>query len=114
MQERKHSLTEKKFQPDVSNLKLLEKAGFSFTIYVGVPARNGDNNRLYDMAVVEGNKVWVSGSSNLLQLFDLQGNLQHTLTIPYKGSYLCTYNGHAVFRDYNDKTLKKILMTTLW
>ncbi|XP_078327109.1 uncharacterized protein LOC111122729 [Crassostrea virginica] len=108
MQERRHSLTEEISQPDVSNLRLLEKAVVSFTMDVGVPARNGDNNRLYDMAAVEGNKVWVSGSSNLLQLFDLQGNLQHTLTIPYKGSYLCTYNGHAVFRDYNDKTLKKI------
>ena len=59
MQERKHSLTEKKFQSDVSNLKLFEKTVVSFTIDDRVPAKSDDNNRLYDMAVVEGNKVWV-------------------------------------------------------
>ena len=108
MQELKLSLSEKKCQREMSVLKLLEKPIVSFTIATGLPGENGDNNRLYDMAVVDSNKVWVGSSSNILQLFDLQGNLQHTLTIPYKGSYLCTYNGFVVFRDYHEKALKKI------
>nr|XP_022320311.1 uncharacterized protein LOC111122721 [Crassostrea virginica] len=108
MQEIKLSLSEKKCQREVSVLKLLERPIVSFTIATGLPGENGDNNRIYDMAVVDSNKVWVGSSSNILQLFDLQGNLQHTLTIPYKGSYLCTYNGFVVFRDYHEKALKKI------
>ena len=75
MQELKLSLSETIRNPDVSVLMLLENPMVSFAIDTGVPDENGENTHLYDLAVIDGNKIWVDGSGKLLQLFDLHGNL---------------------------------------
>ena len=75
MQVLKLSLSETIRNPDVSVLMLLEKPMVSFTIDTGIPDENGENTRLYDIAVIDGKKIWVGGSGKQLQLFDLHGNL---------------------------------------
>ena len=114
MQELKLSLSETIRNPDVSVLMLLENPMVSFAIDTGVPNENGENTHLYDLAVIDGKKIWVGGSGKLLQLFDLHGNLHQSLTVPCGGSYLCIYKEQIVFRDYKEKALKKSPTTTRW
>ncbi|XP_052701326.1 E3 ubiquitin-protein ligase TRIM36-like [Crassostrea angulata] len=66
-------------------------------IDTGFPADEEYKTRLYDMAVTDDNKVWMGGASGELKLFDLQGNLHHTVNITTHGMYLCTYNKQVVY-----------------
>ena len=82
-------LIEKKFKPDTgSGRKVLELPSVSSGIDTGFPADEKYNNRLYDMAVTEDQKVWMGGHSRELKLFDLQGHLQRTVTITCRGIYI--------------------------
>ncbi|XP_065944792.1 uncharacterized protein [Magallana gigas] len=77
-------------------------------IDTGFPASEKLNNRLYVMAVTVDNKVWMGGESTELKLFDIQGHLHHTVSITYKGMYLCMYNKQVVYSDKDDKAVKMI------
>ena len=108
-QERKIPLLEKNVIPDPdSGGKVLEVPFVSSVIDTGFPAHEKSNNRLYDMAVTDDQKVWMGGASKELKLFDLQGHLHRTVTITYKGYYICMYNKQVVYTDQNDNTVKKI------
>lgn len=50
------------------------------------------------MAVTDDNKVWIGGNSRELKLFDLKGNVLHTVSITGLGAYFCMYNKHIVYR----------------
>ncbi|XP_062589298.1 uncharacterized protein LOC134250953 [Saccostrea cucullata] len=67
------------------------------------------NNRLYDMVPLGDNRVWTGGESLKLKLFDLQGRLHDTVTITYGGMYLTLHDGHVVYSDITNKTLKKVI-----
>nr|XP_022324762.1 uncharacterized protein LOC111125346 [Crassostrea virginica] len=87
MNERKISLlTEKISIPDPdSGRKVLEAPFVSSVIDTGFPASEKYNNRLYDMAVTDDQRVWMRGESKEVKLFDLQGHLQRTVTITTQG-----------------------------
>ncbi|XP_078327089.1 uncharacterized protein LOC144623045 [Crassostrea virginica] len=110
MHERKISLlTEKISIPDPdSGRKVLELPSVSSVIDTGFPADKMYNNRLYDMAVTDGQKVWMGGNSYQLKLFDLQGHLERTITITCAGTYICMYNKQVVYTDRGDDIVKKI------
>ncbi|XP_078327170.1 uncharacterized protein LOC144623063 [Crassostrea virginica] len=109
MKERKISLFEYEFIPDPdSGRKVLEAPSVSSVIDTGFPADKKYNNRLYDMAVTDDQKVWMGGESRELKLFDLQGHLHRIVTITYTGIYICMYNKQVVYTDYYDNTVKKI------
>ena len=107
IQEKKIILRERKHVAAYA-VKMLEIPLVSSIIVSGFPADKEDNNRLYDMAVTDDEKVWMGGHSNELKLFDLQGNLQRTVNISDIGMYICMYNKEVVFSDSNDKTVKKV------
>ncbi|XP_078327008.1 uncharacterized protein LOC111113340 [Crassostrea virginica] len=108
MQEIKISLLGKRFTPDPgSGRKVLDVPSVSSIIDTGFPA-DEKNNRLYDMAVTDDQKVWMGGASYKLKLFDLKGHLQRTVTITTIGMYMCMYNKQVVYTDRNDNTVKKI------
>ncbi|XP_061179974.1 uncharacterized protein LOC133188521 [Saccostrea echinata] len=67
------------------------------------------NNRLFDMVPLGDDKVWAGGNSKELKLFDLQGGLHDTVTITCFGMYLTLHDGHVVYTDINDKTVKKVI-----
>ncbi|XP_022321337.2 uncharacterized protein LOC111123347 [Crassostrea virginica] len=111
MQERKIPLLEKNVMPDPdSDRKVLEAPSVSSVIDTGFPAYEENNNRLYDMAVTDDQKVWMGGESCELKLFDLQGHLHRTITITTQGLYICMYNKQVVYshRDVLNKAVKKI------
>ncbi|XP_078327276.1 uncharacterized protein LOC111124510 [Crassostrea virginica] len=106
MQERKIPLLEKNVIPDPdSGRKVLEVPSVSSVIDTGFPA-DKNNNRLYDMAVTDDQKVWMGGASRELKLFDLQGHLHHTVTITIHGMFICMYNKQVVYSG--TKAVKKI------
>ena len=109
MLESKISMLEKRYisDPD-SGRKVLEVPSVSSVIDTGFPADDKYNNRLYDMAVTDDQKVWMGGESYELKLFDLQGHLHRTVIIPWIGTFICMYNKQVMYSDYNDNTVKKI------
>ena len=66
------------------------------------------HNLLYDMTVTDDQKVWIGGRSNELNLFDLQGHLHLTVTMPCRDMYICMYKKQVVFSDLLNKAWKKI------
>ncbi|XP_062618840.1 uncharacterized protein LOC134280442 [Saccostrea cucullata] len=72
------------------------------------PADKENKNRLYDMVPLGDDKVWTGGANEELKLFDLQGHLHDTVTIMCYGLYLTRHDGHVVYSDVNDKTVKKV------
>nr|XP_022323134.1 uncharacterized protein LOC111124508 isoform X2 [Crassostrea virginica] len=109
MQERKIPLLEKNVIPDPdSGRKVLEAPSVSSVIDTGFPAYEENNNRLFDMAVTDDQKVWMGGASTKLKLFDLQGHLHRTVTITCLGMYICMYNKQVVYIDQSNKAVKKI------
>nr|XP_022326512.1 uncharacterized protein LOC111126286 [Crassostrea virginica] len=109
MQEIKINLIGEKFIPDAdSKKKVLEVPSVSSIIDTGFPAEKETNNRLFNMAVTDDQKVWMGGASRDLKLFDLQGHLQRTVTITYNGYYFCMFNKQVVFSDRHENTVKKI------
>ncbi|XP_062580034.1 uncharacterized protein LOC134242042 [Saccostrea cucullata] len=73
------------------------------------PASKEYNSRLYDMVPLGDDKVWAGGASKELKLFDLQGRLHDTVTITDYGGYLTLHDGHVVYTNINDKTVKKVI-----
>ncbi|XP_078322979.1 uncharacterized protein LOC144622229 [Crassostrea virginica] len=69
--------------------KVLEAPSVSSVIDTGFPASEKYNNRLYDMAVTDDQKVWMGGYSRELKLFDLQGHLLRTVPIATIVMYIC-------------------------
>ncbi|XP_052697613.1 uncharacterized protein LOC128175811 [Crassostrea angulata] len=104
-----NELTEKEF----SCRRILDVPTVTSVIDTGFPANEENNNRLYDMAVTDDNKVWMGGHSRELKLFDLQGHLNHTVNITGMLScvYLCMYNQKVVYTDQPNKAVKMISET---
>ncbi|XP_062614222.1 uncharacterized protein LOC134275958 [Saccostrea cucullata] len=67
------------------------------------------NNRLYGLVPLGDDRVWAGGASEELKLFDLHGRHHDTVTITTIGLYLTLYDGHVVYTDLNDKTVKKVI-----
>nr|XP_022308001.1 uncharacterized protein LOC111114003 [Crassostrea virginica] len=65
------------------------------------------------MAFTNDKKVWMGGESKELKLFDLQGELQHTVHISDIGMYICMHTNNVLFTDHQDKTVKKISEDTV-
>nr|XP_022325289.1 uncharacterized protein LOC111125603 [Crassostrea virginica] len=108
MQERKISLLEKNVMPNPdSGRKVLEAPSVSSVIDTGFTASK-DNNRLYDTAVTDDQKVWMGGASYELKLFDLQGHLHRTVTITTHSMFICLYNKQVVYSDGSDNAVKKV------
>uniref|UniRef100_A0A8W8I213 B box-type domain-containing protein n=9 Tax=Magallana gigas TaxID=29159 RepID=A0A8W8I213_MAGGI len=102
MQVKKTSLLENEFKDnDLPGRRILEVPTVTSVIDTGFPASEKEN-RLYDMAVTEDNKVWMGGASYELKLFDLQGHLHHTVSITTHGMYLCMYNKQVVYTGIKD------------
>ncbi|XP_052699605.1 uncharacterized protein LOC128177095 [Crassostrea angulata] len=109
MQEKKTSLLENKLKDnDLPGRRILDVPTVTSVIDTGFPADEEDKNRLYDMVVTDDNKVWMGGASYELKLFDLQGHLQHTVSITTYGLYLCMYNKQVVYSDHHQKAVKMI------
>ena len=114
MQERKISLLKNNYAPHtLSEEKLLEVPSVSFVIDTGFLVDEAYDNRLYDMAFTNDKKVWMGGESKELKLFDLQGELQHTVHISDIGMYICMHTNNVLFTDRQDKTVKKISEDTV-
>ncbi|XP_052697508.1 uncharacterized protein LOC128175721 [Crassostrea angulata] len=112
LQEKKTSLLEKNFKEnDLSGRRILKVPTLTSVINTGFPANEKFNNRLFDMAVTDDNKVWMGGESTELKLFDLQGHLHHTVSITNTGMYLCMYNKQVVYIDQKDNAVKMITDT---
>ena len=60
------------------------------------------------MTVSDDQKVWMGERSNELNLFDLQGHLHLTVTMPCRDMYICMYKKQVVFSDLLNKAEKKI------
>ncbi|XP_065944193.1 E3 ubiquitin-protein ligase TRIM71-like [Magallana gigas] len=102
MQVKKTSLLENEFKErELPGRTILEVPTVTSVIDTGFPASE-TNNRLYDMAVTDDNKVWMGGQSRELKLFDLQGHLQHTVSITTRGIHLCMYNKQVVYSGTKD------------
>nr|XP_011429764.2 E3 ubiquitin-protein ligase TRIM36 [Crassostrea gigas] len=93
---------------DLPGRRILEVPTVTSVIDTGFPANEKNNNRLYDMAVTDDNKVWMGGNSKELKLFDLQGHLHHTVSNTCRCMYLCMYNKQIVYNDQHKKTVKMI------
>lgn len=112
MQGQMISFLEKKFKEKCfSGRKILNSPKIISALDTGFPADKVCKNRLYDMAVTDDNKVWMGGHSKELKLFDLQGNLHHTVSITCKGLYLCMYNKQVVYSDIKSKAVKRLSLT---
>nr|XP_022321032.1 protein wech-like [Crassostrea virginica] len=106
MQERKIPLLQNKSIPDPdSDRRVIEVPSVSSVIDTGFPSSE-KNNRLYDIAVTDDQKVWMGGASKELKLFDLKGHLHRTVTITRPGMYICMYNKQVVYSA--TKAVKKI------
>eukprot|EP00105_Crassostrea_gigas_P002563 XP_011415132.1 PREDICTED: uncharacterized protein LOC105319327 [Crassostrea gigas] len=99
-----NELTDKEF----SCRRMLDVPIVTSVIDTGFPANKRYESRLYDMAVTDDNKVWMGGASYGLKLFDLQGNLHHTVRITVEGMYLCMYNKQVVYSDQRNKAVRMI------
>ncbi|XP_056006460.1 uncharacterized protein LOC130050417 [Ostrea edulis] len=91
----------------ISNHKILEMPRVITAIDTGFPA-NENNNRLYDIAVIDDNRVCMGGASYELKLFDFQGNLHDTVTITTSGMCLTVYNKHVVYTTPISKTVRRV------
>lgn len=87
-------------------MHVLEMPTLTSVIDSGFPINEENQNRLYDLAITDDNKVWMGGHSKELKLFDLQGNLHRTVHITCIGLFLCVHNNHVVYSDYEDKSVK--------
>lgn len=87
-------------------LHVLEMPTLTSVIDSGFPFNETDENRLYDLAITDDNKVWMGGHSKELKLFDLQGNLHRTVRITCLGMFLCVHNNHVLYSDQADKSVK--------
>ncbi|XP_052698680.1 uncharacterized protein LOC128176415 [Crassostrea angulata] len=83
----------------LSGRTILEVPTVTSVIDTRFPACEKYKTRLYDMVVTDDNKVWMGGEGTELKLFDLQGNLHHTVSIITEGMYLCMYNKQVVYTD---------------
>ncbi|XP_052699314.1 uncharacterized protein LOC128176806 [Crassostrea angulata] len=109
MQEKKTSLLENEFkESELSGRRILEGPTVISVIDTGFPADEKNENRLYDMAVTDDNKVWMGGRSTELKLFDLQGHLHHTVSITARGMFICMYNKQVVYIDQRNKAVRMI------
>nr|XP_034304614.1 uncharacterized protein LOC105321083 [Crassostrea gigas] len=111
MQEMKTPLTEKKLKVnELSKITVLEAPTVISSIDPGFPSDEKYKSRLYAMAVTDSNRVWMGGHSKELKLFDLQGDLHHTVTITNEGNYLCIYmyNKQVVYTDTHDYAVKRV------
>ncbi|XP_065944450.1 tripartite motif-containing protein 2 [Magallana gigas] len=93
---------------DLSGRRISEIPTVTIVIDTKFPAKKENNNRLYDMAVTDDNKVWMGGESTELKLFDLHGHLHHTVHITTEGFYLCMYNKQVVYSDQRNKAVRMI------
>lgn len=59
-----------------------------------------NGNCLYDLVIIDDNKVWMGGNFKELKLFDLQGNFYCIVYIICMGLFLCVYNNYVVYFDY--------------
>ncbi|XP_056013661.1 uncharacterized protein LOC125673876 [Ostrea edulis] len=108
IQERKISLPKLISEdPVISNHKMLEVPRVITAIDTGFPASE-KNNRLYDNAVVDDNRVWMGGASYELKLFDFQGNLHDTVSIPTQGLYLTVYNKHVIYTEQASRSVRRV------
>ncbi|XP_056001162.1 uncharacterized protein LOC130046459, partial [Ostrea edulis] len=106
----------------ISKQKILEVPKVVTAIDTGFPAGE-NNNRLYGIAVIDDNIVWIGGTSTDLKLFDFQGNRQDTVSITTHGMYLTVYNKHVIYttqssntvcRVAEDKTIQTMFTTGEW
>ncbi|XP_056015628.1 uncharacterized protein LOC125675254 [Ostrea edulis] len=107
----------------ISNHKILEVPKVITAIDTGFPVGK-NSNRLYNIAVMDDNKVWMGGASAELKLFDFHGNLHDTVTITTHGMYLTVYNKHVVYTAWGsnntvyrvaaDKTIQTMFTTGEW
>ncbi|XP_056006521.1 uncharacterized protein LOC130046582 [Ostrea edulis] len=107
----------------ISNHKILELPKVVTAIDTGFPASGKYNARLYDIAIIDDNRVWMGGASKTLKLFDFQGNLHDTVTITTHGMYFTVYNKHVIYttqlsktvcRVAEDKTIQTMFTTGEW
>ncbi|XP_065941508.1 tripartite motif-containing protein 2-like [Magallana gigas] len=87
-------------------MHVLEMPTLSSVIDSEFPINDENENRLYDLAITDDNKVWMGGHSKELKLFDLQGNLHRTVRITCLGLFLCVHNNNVVYSDNADKSVK--------
>lgn len=87
-------------------MHVLEMPTLTSVIDSEFPINEENENRLYDLAITDDNKVWMGGHSKELKLFDLQGNLHRTVRITCLGLFLCVHNNHVVYSDNEDKSVK--------
>eukprot|EP00105_Crassostrea_gigas_P013445 XP_011429764.1 PREDICTED: uncharacterized protein LOC105329957 [Crassostrea gigas] len=112
MQVKKNSLLENEFKErELPGRRTLNVPTVTSVIDTGFPADENDN-RLYDMAVTDDNKVWMGGAcTEELKLFDFNGYIHHTVSITTEGLYICMYNKQVVYSDQNDNTVRMITDT---
>lgn len=87
-------------------MHVLEVPTLTSVIDSGFPVNEENENRLYDLAITDDNKVWMGGHSKKLKLFDLQGNLHRTVNITCTGLFLCVHNNNVVYSDLEDNSVK--------
>ncbi|XP_056015627.1 uncharacterized protein LOC130053071 [Ostrea edulis] len=106
----------------ISNHKILEMPKVITAIDTGFPACE-NNSRLYDITVIDDNRVWMGGASYELKLFDFQGNLHDTVSITTQGLFLTVYNKHVIYtvsgsstvcRVADDKRIQTMFTTAEW
>ncbi|XP_056021507.1 uncharacterized protein LOC125651566 [Ostrea edulis] len=124
IQERKISLP--RLIPEdavISNHKLLEVPKVITAIDTWFPAEKKNDERLYNIGVINDSKVVMGGESKELKLFDFQGNLHDSVAITTHGMYLTVYNkqviytergSNTVYRVADDKTIQTIFTTGKW
>lgn len=108
LQEKKISLLGRKEENELLCRKTLEVPTVTFIIDSGFPADETYQSRLYDIALSHDNKIWLGGSSKELKLFDLEGNLHHTVGITCKGMFICSFDKQIIFSDIENKNVKKV------
>lgn len=108
MQEKKISLLGRNIENDLLCRKTLQVPTVTFIIDSGFPADETYKSRLYDIAFTHDKNIWLGGSSEELKLFDLEGNLHHTVGIRGKGMFICSFNKQIIFSDIKKNTVKKI------
>jgi hypothetical protein len=121
-QERRISLKRLKFEDIVNpNGKVLEIPKVMATMDSGFSASDGYNECLYDIAVLNDNRMWMGGASRELKLFDFQGNVHATVPITVKGMYLTVHNKQVMYSGSNtlcrvadDKTIQTMFTTGKW
>lgn len=77
-----------------------------FVIDSGFLSDEGNDNCLFDLVIIDDNKVWMGGYLKELKLFDLEGNFYCIVCIICMGLFLCVYYNNVVYIDYVDKFVK--------